>query len=183
MNFCLQTTFTVVVNVAVTQAINNIKAKIYQNLQHNQQNNDQFDSSKFFDFSNLSDRNFNIDKNSFWRSNDSSFFDFKSFAFYKSNSVIEHDKNIYYRDVRLFCKKVQNLTVIKDEKLIWVNLNIDFFDYALVWSIAKLNVSNQVDLCDFWLENDWVKKFRLRFKSDHFADVDVLISQILNDIF
>ena len=131
MNFCLQTTFTVVVSAAVTQTINN---------------------------------------------------DFKSSAFYRSNSVIEHDKNIYYRDVRLFCKKVQNLTVIKNEKLIWVNLNICLFDYTLVWSIAKLSVSSQIDLCDLWLENDWVKKFRLRFKSDHFADVDVLISQILDDI-
>ena len=183
MNFCLQTVFTIVVNAAVTQTINNIKTEIYQNLQHSQQNNDQSDSSKSSDFSNLPDRNFSTDRNSFWRSDDSNFLDFKSSAFYRSNSVIEHDKNIYYRDVRFFCKRIQNLTVIKSEKLIWVNLNIDFFDYALVWSIAKLSVSSQVDLCDFWFENDWVKKLRLRFKFDHFVDVDVLISQILNDIF
>ena len=182
MNFCLQTTFTAVVSAAVTQAINNIKAEIYQNLQHSQQNNDQSNLSESFDLSNLFDRNLNTDRSSFWRSNDSSFLDPKSSAFYRSDFVIEHDKNIYYRDVRLFCKRVQNLIVIKNEKLIWINLNIDLFGYAFVWSIAKLSVSNQVDLCDLWLENDWVKELRLRFKSDYFVDVDVLISQILNDI-
>ena len=157
MNSNFQTIIIVVVNVVVTQITNDIKTKIRQKLQQIQQNNDQFNQSKFFkffDFSNSFDENFNSDENFLWRSKNLNFFDFKLFVFYDSNFMIRNDKNVYYRNVHLFCKKIRNLIVIKNEKLIRINLNICFFYYAFIWYISKLKVLNEIDLRNFSFEND-----------------------------
>ena len=178
MNSNLQAIIIAVVSVVVTQTINDIKVEIRQKLQQIQQNNDQIDQSKFFessDFSNSLDENLNIDESSFWRSKDLDFLDSKLFAFYDSNLMIRDDKNVYYRNVYFFCERIRDLATIKSEELIRVNLNICFFDYALIWYTSKLRALNRVDLRNFSLENDWIKKFKLRFKSNHSVVIDALI--------
>ena len=155
-----------------------IKAKIRQKLQQTQQNNDQIDQSKSLessDFSNSFDENLNIDESTFWRSKNLDFLDSKLFTFYDSNSMIRDDKNVYYRNVHFFCERIRNLVAIKSEELIRVNLNICLFDYAFIWYILKLRALNRVDLRSLSFEDDWIKKFKLRFKSNHSVVIDVLI--------
>ena len=157
MNSNLQAIIIAVVSAAVTQTTNDIRAKIRQKLQQAQQNNDQSDQSKSsesFDLSDSLDENFNIHKSLSWRSEDLDFLDFKLSVLYDSNSMIRDDKNVYYRNVYLFCERIRNLIAIKNEKLIRINLNICFFDYALIWYISKLKVLSRIDLRSLSLEND-----------------------------
>ena len=182
MNSTFQTVIIVVVSVVVTQTINDIRAEIRQEMQQIQQNNDQSESFEFFDSSDSFDEN--NDENSFWRFEDLNFFDIKLSTFFEFDSMIKNDKNVYYRNVYLFCERIRNLIVIKSEKLIRINLNICFFDYALIWYISELKTLNRVDLRNFFLEKDWIKKFKLRFKLNHFAVIDALVFEryILVDV-
>ena len=98
--------------------------------------------------------------------------------------MIKDDKNVYYRNVHLFCERIRNLTVIKNEELIRANLSICLFDYALIWYTSKLKALNRADLRNLSFENDWIKKLKLRFKSNHSVVIDALIFEryILIDV-
>ena len=173
MNSTFQAIIIVVVNVVVTQTINDIRTEIRQEMQQTQQNNDQSEFFEFSDSSNSFDEN--NDENSFWRFEDLDFFDIKLSTFFEFDFMIRNDKNVYYRNVHLFCKRIRNLIVIKNEKLIRINFNICFFDYAFIWYISKLKTLNRVDLRSFSFEKDWIKKFKLRFKLNHFVVIDALV--------
>ena len=182
MNSTLQAIIIVVVNVVIIQTINDIRAKIRQEIQQVQQNNDQSESFEFSDSSNSFDEN--NDENSFWRFEDLDFLDIKLSIFFEFDSMIRNDKNVYYRNVHLFCKRIRNLIAIKNEKLIRINLNICLFDYAFIWYISELKTLNRVDLRNLSLEKDWIKKFKLRFKFNHFAVIDAFVFEryILVDV-
>ena len=173
MNSTFQAIIIVVVNVVVTQTINDIRTEIRQEMQQTQQNNDQSEFFEFSDSSNSFDEN--NDENSFWRFEDLDFFDFKLSTFFEFDFMIRDDKNIYYRNVHLFCERIRNLIVIKNEKLIRINLNICFFVYAFIWYISKLKILSRVDLRNFSFENDWIKKLKLRFKLNHFVVIDAFV--------
>ena len=177
MNSILQAVIIVVVNVAITQTINDIRTKIRQKIQQAQQNNDQSKFFEFLDSSNSIDENNdeNNDENSFWRFENLNFLDFKLSTFFELDLMIKNDKNVYYRNVHLFCEKIRNLVATKNEKLIRINFNICLFDYALIWYISKLKILSRADLRNLFLENDWIKKFKLRFKFNHNAIIDALV--------
>ena len=182
MNSALQAVIIVVVSVAVTQTINDIRTEIRQEMQQVQQNNDQSKSVESFDSSNSLDEN--NDENSFWRFEDLDFLDIKLSTFFEFDSMIRNDKNVYYRNVHLFCERIRNLIATKSEKLIRINLNICLFDYALIWYISKLKTLSRADLRNLSLEKDWIKKLKLRFKFNHSVVIDALVFEryILVDV-
>ena len=98
--------------------------------------------------------------------------------------MIKNDKNVYYRNVHLFCERIRNLIVIKSEELIRINLNICFFDYAFIWYISKLKILSRIDLRSLFLENDWIRELKLRFKFNHSVVIDALVFEryILIDV-
>ena len=182
MNSTLQAIIIVVVNVVVTQTINDIRTEIRQEMQQTQQNNDQSEFFEFSDSSNSFDEN--NDENSFWRLENLDFLDIKLSTFFEFDSIIRNDKNVYYRNVHLFCERIRDLIAIKSEKLIRINLNICLFDYVFIWYISKLKTLNRADLRSFSFEKDWIKKLKLRFKLNHSAVINALVFEryILVDV-
>ena len=89
--------------------------------------------------------------------------------------MIKNDKNFYYRNVHLFCEKIKNLIITKKQKIVRVNLNICFRNFVFIWYIAAFNRLKRFDLRNFSLDENWIKKFIKRFKSNHFIVIDFFI--------
>ena len=125
------------------------------------------------------DENENADENLYdtflWCSKKLNFFDSHLSIFFELDLMIKNDKNIVYRNVHFFCERIRNLIAIKRQELICINLNICMIDTALIWYISKLKTLRRVDFRSFDLKKDWIKKFKLRFKSNHFVVINVFI--------
>ena len=89
--------------------------------------------------------------------------------------MIKNNKNFYYRNVHLFCKRVFDLIIIKSQKLIRVNLNICFRNFVFIWYIAAFNRLKRIDFRNFELEKNWIKKLINRFKSNHVIVINSVI--------
>ena len=111
----------------------------------------------------------------YWRSKKLSFFDFQLSTFYNDDFMIRNNKNLYYRNVHLFCKRILDLTIIKNQKLIRVNLNICLRDSAFIWYTVAFNRLKRIDLRNFELEKNWIKKLINRFKSNHVIVINSVI--------
>ena len=46
--------------------------------------------------------------------------------------MIKNNKKFYYRNIHFFCEKIHDLIIIKNEKLIKINLNICLRDIAFI---------------------------------------------------
>jgi hypothetical protein len=101
-----------------------------------------------------------------WITSDIEFFDFmydNKFTFTKK--FIKHvEKNIYFRDVHLFLKRVKDVTKVKDVAQIRKNLFTCLQELALQWYISKLseNIKNLLKYdneIEYW-KKELLKKFK-----------------------
>ena len=89
--------------------------------------------------------------------------------------MIKNDKNFYYRNVHLFCKRILDLIIIENQKLICVNLNICFWDFAFIWYIVVFSRLKHIDFRNLEFEKNWIKKFINRFKSNYVIVINSII--------
>ena len=66
----------------------------------------------------------NIQSKKYFKIIDVKFFDFKLKNFYETNDVIQIDRNVYYKNVFLFVKKIKNAVITYETKTIQINLSI-----------------------------------------------------------
>ena len=45
---------------------------------------------------------------------------------------MREEKDIYYRSIYLFVKRVKDIILIKEEKLIYINLNTYLYNFILI---------------------------------------------------
>ena len=178
--------FQIVIAAIVTQIvisiINDFRFEIRQmreSADQSKQQNESESSNSLDETGENVDENENADENlydtSFWRSEKLNFFDFHLSIFFEPDLMIKNDKNIVYRNVHFFCERIRDLIAIKEQKLIRINFNICMIDTALIWYISKLKILKRVDFRNLDLKKDWIKKFKLRFKSNHFVVINVFI--------
>ena len=135
MDSGLQAAITAAVSAVVTQATNGIRAEIRQELQQAQQNNGQAGQPGPPEPPGppgSPDGNLNTGGSPSWRPEDLGFLDSKLPASYDPDPMVRDGKNVYYRNVHLFCERIRDLAAIKSEELIRANLNICLVDYALI---------------------------------------------------
>ena len=106
---------------------------------------DSIDLFDFVDFQNVDDDEIvNV-----WRINELKLFNFKLSTSYDSNFMIKNEKDIIYRNVNFFIKKILNLTVIKKQKLIKINFNVCLQNEALMWYIDEFTSLKRVNFRQF----------------------------------
>ena len=103
---------------------------------------DDVELSDSFDLSKSSNQDDdNNDNNSKWNSIDFDFFDFyyddKSLIS-EVNSIVNIDKDTYFRDVHLFIVRTKKMTFTRDEQLIKDNLWFSLRNIALKWWTDEL---------------------------------------------
>ncbi len=124
-------------------------------------------------------------KKSSFRASDVEFFDSQLDSFYDSENVVQIERDLYYKDVYLFVKRVKNAVIMSEAKTIRTNLSICLRESIQIWYIEKLSdLKKKVlrileDDVDHWC-NVLLKKFK---KSVVFA-LNYLITEkyILNDV-
>ena len=115
--------------------------------------------------------------NSFWRSKDFEYFDFKLSSFYDKSSIIRDDKDVYYRNVHLFVERILNFVVTKNDDLIRTNFNFNLRSYALEWYIEKLISLKRADFRSIKLKAEWIDNLKRRFKFNQVVVVNVLVDE------
>ena len=105
-------------------------------------NNDDVESFDLFDSSKSSNQNDNIDNNIKWNSANFDFFDSyyddKSLAS-EASSIVNIDKDTYFRDVHLFIVLAKKMTFTRDEQLVRNNLWLNLKNIALKWWTNELS--------------------------------------------
>ena len=58
---------------------------------------------------------------------------------YREGDIVTAGKDLYYRDVILYCERIKDLTTIKGTAVIRTNLNTCLRGSALIWYISELS--------------------------------------------
>ena len=93
------------------------------------------------------------------------FFDFKFEKSYDSDDVVQINRNVYYRNVFMFVKKIKNAMITYEIKTIKINLSIYLRETIQIWYIKSFNnLKKQTfhffdEKIDHWCEI-FIKKFR-----------------------
>ena len=144
--------------------INSVLKKIINNLKINL-------SAKFQEFQNFqksidSTKKAIAENRSIWNSNDIDFFDFN---YEKKSAVIEEilthsKKNIYYRNVHVFVKKIKKMIIVFDVEQIRRNLFSCLKDTTFMWHTTKLsNITRRILIYEKNV-NEWITTLIIRFK-------------------
>ncbi len=64
----------------------------------------------------------NIAKKNAFRAFDVKFFDSQLNSFYEQNDVVQINRNLYYRNVYLFVKRVKDVVIMSEAKIVRTNL-------------------------------------------------------------
>ena len=145
---------------------------------------DDVESFDSFDFSKSSDQNDNTDNNIKWNFANLDFFDFyydgKSLAS-EANSIVNIDKNTYFRDVHLFIVRAKKMAFTRDEQLIRNNLWLSLKNTALKWwtdklfdverRMTKMTMTEQKKL------SEWINLLHNRFKQSINVVMNSLVQQ------
>ena len=91
--------------------------------------------------------------------------------------MIKNNKNFYYWNVHFFCEKIHDLIIIKNKKLIKINLNICLRNTIFIWYIAKFNDLKRFNIRNFFFEKKWINKLKKRFKSNYVIVINFLITK------
>ena len=89
--------------------------------------------------------------------------------------MIKNNKKFYYCNVYFFCKRIRNLIIIKNKKIVRVNLNICLRSLIFIWYIAELKLLKHFNFRNFEIDESWIKKFKQRFKLNYIATINLLI--------
>ena len=93
------------------------------------------------------------------------FFDFKFEKSYDSDDVVQINRNVYYRNVFMFVKKIKNAIITYKIKTIKINLSICLRETVQIWYIENFSdLKKQTfrffdEETDHWCEI-FIKKFR-----------------------
>ena len=107
----------------------------------------------------------NIQSKKYFKIIDVGFFDSKLKNFYEADDVIQIDRDVYYRNVFLFVKKIKNAVITYETKTIRVNFSICLRDTIQIWYTENFNDLKKQALrffdekIDHWCET-LIKKFR-----------------------
>ena len=77
---------------------------------------------------------------------DIGFFDLNLFISYGEGEVVLVGKKLYYRNIILFTKRIEDLAIIKRYELVRANLNTCLRKIALVWYIFELSYLERISL-------------------------------------
>ena len=141
-----------------------------------------FDSSESPKSSDQDDEN--IDNNIKWNSANLDFFDSyyddKSLAS-ETSSIVNTEKNTYFRDVHLFIVRAKKMTFTRDEQLIKNNLWFSLKNTALKWwtnelfdakrRMTRMTMTNQKELFE------WISLLHDRFKQSTNVIMNSLMQQ------
>ena len=163
-------------DVQIQCMLNAIVDKVVQiYIQRNSSQSKSFDSSDSQKQQNIDDVSENDEFSFHWRSKKLNFFDSLLSTFYDVDFMIRNDKNLYYRNVHLFCERIFDLVIIKKQKLIRVNLNTCFRNFVFIWYIVVFNRLKRIDFRNFDFDESWIKKLITRFKSNHVIVINLII--------
>ena len=124
-----------------------------------------FDSSNFFNSlkneNNVDNDNNNNEK---WKSNDIEYFDSKfEESINTSNSIVNLNRHIFYRDVYVFVNRLKNLTSLRDENKFRIVISQCFRNTILIWHFIKLSNLKKKILRNVFL-NNWYEALIIKFK-------------------
>ena len=140
------------------------------------------DSSEFLESSNQNDDN--IDNNIKWNSANLDFFD----SYYddksltnEASSIVNTDKNTYFRNVHLFIVRTKKMILTRDEQLIKNNLWFNLKNIALKWwtdelfdverRMTKMIMTEQKEL------SEWISLLHNKFKQSINVVMNSLVQQ------
>ncbi len=123
-------------------------------------------------------------KDSF-RTSDVKFFDFQLNSSYESDDVVQIKRNLYYRDVYLFVKRIKNVVIMSETNAVRINLSACLRDSTQVWYTEDLSDLKKKALRT--LENDanhWCNALLKKFKKFVAFALNYLIIEryTLNDV-
>ena len=101
----------------------------------------------------------------FFKITNVNFFDFKFEKSYDSDDVVQINRNVYYRNVFMFVKKIKNAIITYKIKTIKINLSICLRETVQIWYIENFSdLKKQTfrffdEEVDHWCEI-FIKKFR-----------------------
>ncbi len=102
-----------------------------------------------------------------WNSSDIDFFDshLEKKSFFIEKAIFHVKKNIYYRNVHVFGKKIKEMIIVLDFEIIRKNLLSCLRDIVLIWHIFELfDVSRRILFYDESV-NKWVQNLINQFKT------------------
>lgn len=122
------------------------------------------------------------DNNNHWKKFELKFFDFWLSASLDAESIMQEDKDFYYRSVHLFVERIKNVIEIKEQEIVRTNLNTCLRDDSLIWYTVKLTKLERLVLRQ--INNQWIRMLIKWFKSNHSAAINALIREryILTDL-
>ena len=145
---------------------------------------DDVESFDSFDFFESLDQNDNIDSNIKWNSTDFDFFD----SYYddksltsETSSIVNIEKNTYFRDVHLFIVRAKKMTFTRDEQLVKNNLWFSLKNIALKWwtdelfdakrRMTRMTMTDQKELFE------WISLLHDKFKQFTNVTMNSLVQQ------
>ena len=112
-----------------------------------------------------------------WRPEELGFFDPQLPASYGVGPMVRDGKDLYYRNVHLFCERVLDLATTKGQELVRANLNTCLRGSALTWYTAALSRLERTGLRNLELEEGWIKELTNRFKPNHATAINSVIAE------
>jgi hypothetical protein len=104
-------------------------------------------------------------KKSSFRTSNVKFFDLQLNLSYESNDVVQVDRDLYYKNVYLFVKRMKDAMIMSDAKIVRINLSACLRETTQVWYIEDLSdlekkaLRTFEDDADYWC-NALLKKFK-----------------------
>jgi hypothetical protein len=124
-------------------------------------------------------------KKSFFRAFDVKFFDSQLNSSYDSDDVVQVERNLYYRNVYLFVKRIKNVVIMSETDAVRINLSTCLRDSTQVWYIENLSDLKKKTLCTLDEDADhWCNALLKKFKKSMTSVFNYLIIEryILNDV-
>ena len=81
----------------------------------------------------------NIQSKGYFKATDVGFFDFKLKDFYDADDVIQVDRDVYYRNVFLFVKRIKNAVTLHETEIVRVNIFSCLRGIAQIWYTEGFN--------------------------------------------
>jgi hypothetical protein len=127
----------------------------------------------------------NIAKKNAFRAFDVKFFDSQLNSFYEQNDVVQINRNLYYRNVYLFVKRVKDVVIMSEAKIVRTNLFACLRESAQIWYIEELSDLEKKTLRTLDEEtNHWCNALLKKFKKFVVSALNYLITEryILDDV-
>jgi hypothetical protein len=124
-------------------------------------------------------------KKSSFRTSNVRFFDSQLNFSYESDNVVQVNRDLYYRDVYFFVKRVKNVMIMSDAEVVRINLSICLRETTQVWYTEDLSHLKKEALRTLDEDADhWCNALLKKFKKFVTSVLNYLIIEryILNDV-